>query len=92
MKTNPNESVNGNIENLMVDNDGNLKEIRGEGLTKREHFAGLAMQGLCSSHHEEHWGNFEIDKGRSISCAGVAVTLADALIKELNKVVDDDRT
>ena len=43
------------------------------GLTKREHFAGLAMQGLLA-----HYGNADAE-----SCAPCAVALADALLKEL---------
>ena len=45
----------------------------GEGLTKREHFAGLAMQGLLSNH-----GNESADE-----CALNAVDYADALLRKL---------
>ena len=47
------------------------------GLTKREHFAGLAMQGLLA-----HYGNANAE-----SCAPCAVALADALLKELESDV-----
>jgi hypothetical protein len=47
----------------------------GEGLTKREHFAGLAMQGLLA-----HNGNKD-----AAVCASFAVGFADALLKELEK-------
>ena len=43
------------------------------GLTKREHFAGLAMQGLLS-----HNGNKDADV-----CASYAIEYADALLKAL---------
>ena len=45
------------------------------GLTKREHFAGLAMQALVSN-----YGNESADE-----CALNAVEYADALLKELDK-------
>ena len=47
------------------------------GLTKREYFAGLAMQGLIPSTIEYGEGNR--------SQAVLAVTMADALLKELDK-------
>ena len=46
----------------------------GEGLTKREHFAGLAMQGFIIQ-----FGN----DGASV-CASLAVEYTDALLKELD--------
>jgi hypothetical protein len=45
----------------------------GMGLTKREHFAGLAMQGLLSGH--SNLGDSE--------CATNAIDYADALLKGL---------
>jgi len=52
---------------------GQLQRTGTFGLTKREHFAGLAMQGLLA-----HYGNANAE-----SCAPCAVALADALLKEL---------
>lgn len=55
------------------------------GLTKREYFAGLAMQGLCSNNEwsknltTDDWDSY---KERLISGS---LEMADALIKELNK-------
>lgn len=46
------------------------------GLNKREHFAGLAMQGILS--HSFGRGNPE-------ECAIQALLIADALLKELEK-------
>ena len=46
------------------------------GLTKREYFAGLAMQGILAN----HTGPLHIGPGR---CAAVAVDHADALLKAL---------
>lgn len=45
------------------------------GLTKREYFASMAMQGVLSRHIEDTYENF----------AEVSVGMADALIKALNK-------
>lgn len=49
------------------------------GLTKREYFAALAMQGMCANHET---GHFDYDR-----LAIVAVTQADALITALNEVI-----
>ena len=47
------------------------------GLTKREYFAGLAMQGLSAGDIENMYTCDDI--------AGIAVVQADALLKELDK-------
>ena len=52
----------------------------GMGLTKREHFAGLAMQGLC--HATNSAGEWAHDAD---TVAIVAAKYADALLTELNK-------
>lgn len=48
------------------------------GLTKREYFAGLAMQGLSSSFNKE--GEWTVDPKSS---ADLAVEIADALLEKL---------
>ena len=48
------------------------------GLTKREHFAALAMQGLCASSIPGNHHGFQ-------NLAAEAVQYADALIAELHK-------
>lgn len=48
-----------------------------EGLTKREYFAGLAMQGMMAS---KFWGEFSAN-----GMASIALEQADALLKELEK-------
>jgi hypothetical protein len=55
-------------------------EARYVGLTKREHFAGLAMQGLC--HAIDSQGTWAHD---AETVAETAVRYADALLDELDK-------
>lgn len=52
------------------------------GLTKREHFAAMAMQGLLSSASDSNgeWTNCGVD-----NVASEAVMFADALLAELEK-------
>jgi hypothetical protein len=47
------------------------------GLTKKEYFAAMALQGLLSNHGANYASDFE--------CVQISVNLADALITELNK-------
>ena len=49
------------------------------GLTKREHFAGLALQGILA--------NSRIDEDHRL-CAKMATLTADELLKELDKEID----
>lgn len=51
-----------------------------DGLTKREYFAAMAMQGLCSNPEYVQLGPTQI--------AEHAVTQADKLIEELNKATN----
>ncbi len=56
------------------------------GLTKREHFAGLAIQGMISSkYYGEFASEFTDSKDRLEGVALAAVRMADALLKELEK-------
>ena len=60
-------------------------EVKSEGLTKREHFAGLAMQGLLSS---AHMGDSDLHDSAAEWVREVtetSVEYADALLKELEK-------
>lgn len=82
MKTEPNESAypqQTRSEVMHPDNNNYADPITAPviegGLTKREYFAGLAMQGLC---------NAEPDR-KSEFLVKQAVDLADALIKDLNR-------
>jgi hypothetical protein len=56
-----------------VNEDGSFVNGGASGLTKREHFAGLAMQGLLA-----HYGKRGGDE-----CASYAVEYANALLKAL---------
>jgi hypothetical protein len=51
-----------------------------EGLTKREYFAGLAMQGVLS-----HNSKYSLTPNQAADIAMYAVQIADGLLKELNK-------
>lgn len=55
------------------DNPYDSEDFGGRGMTLRDHFAGLAMQGLCA--HPDTWG---LTSAREI--AGEAYELADAMI------------
>lgn len=58
-------------------------EMTGEGCTKREYFAGLAMQSVIAAKHEEiKWWTDEV---KHQSFAQAAVSYADALLAELEK-------
>lgn len=61
------------------------KWIVTDGLTKREHFASMAMQGLVA-----HYGYEEAPVTSSEEMAQWSVKLADALIHELNEQVTLD--
>ncbi len=54
-----------------------------EGLSKREYFAALAMQGLLAGHYEYFRGNSDVSVSAEI--AKYAVYYADDLIKRLNE-------
>lgn len=54
-------------------------EQNGVGLTKREYFAVMAMQGMLANHKNGY------DKKAAITYAEDSVYVADALISELNK-------
>ena len=54
------------------------------GLTKREYFAGLAMQGLLSI-YDSNQDSIVPNRDTVIYMAGLAVTASDALLLELEK-------
>ena len=69
MKTKPNDHVNPSNAFIMTP------------ITKREHFAALAMQGLAANPETIDW--------LAIQIAKEAVVQADALIDDLNKDNDE---
>ncbi len=71
MKTNPNEGIHPFLIKV-----GEIVQSS-DGLTKREYFAALAMQGFCQS---ADWCSNDDEE-----CARVSIKQADALIIELNK-------
>jgi hypothetical protein len=84
MKTNPNDPINSRPYSHDERPSGGYEGYRPEtfqaftGLTKREYFAALAMEGYLSS-----YTGSEISKPENMAIRAVAY--ADALINELNK-------
>ena len=68
---------------IWEDNDG--YKITEPGLTKREHFAAMAMQGILASNPPYLYGN--VERPMPVSVAAEATIYADALIEALNKPV-----
>jgi len=85
MKTNPNQPISAFTE---LDEQGRPYQFY-KGLTKREHFAGLALQGLLS---KEGYYDRIICEGGDITerakIAQAAVIMADLVIAELNRTQD----
>lgn len=63
----------------LITNGGSINE----GLSKREYFAGLAMQGLLASNPKDIQGNMNIPA--LLPVAAFSVEYADALLAELDK-------
>lgn len=90
MKTNANEPINPSevqitnngtkvVQNYLADDT-----YESSGLTKREHFAAIAMQGWISATNISNVPIHEVDNMPEIA-AKWAVKYADALIESLNK-------
>lgn len=63
------------------------KKYLQEGLTKREYFAGLAMQGLLANHEFIKGGSFDFkSRGTEERLSSISTKLADELLKQLDKV------
>ena len=58
------------------------------GLTKREYFAGLAMQGILSSQTEMRSNGFSLTKEEIKYICEESVLLADELLKQLETTQD----
>lgn len=78
-KTQPNDLINPTWVDYGVDDRGYTHS----GLTKREHFAAMVMQGILSSNPEYLHGN--VARPVRVAVAAESVIYADALIEELNK-------
>lgn len=77
MKCDPNESAFPIVQEVQKEyTDGTSMDVTDYGLTKREWFAGMAMQGFCSNHQVAE---------TAVELAKWAAGFADALIAELNK-------
>lgn len=75
MKTNGNDPIDwSQFIPSQTSFDGTVCEGTKFGLTKREYFAAMAMQGLCST-----------GKYNSSLTPSISVHISDALIAELNK-------
>lgn len=83
MKTNPNEPLNCNNGNGFYNDELNRTHA-GVGLTKREYFAAMAMQGMLANSHDEGCNN-PLSKLSNGVIAHLAVLQAECLIEELNK-------
>lgn len=90
MKTNPNEHINGFNKNF-TDCDGNpVGIVSHHGLTKREYFAAMALQGAVNvSPFPDHKSCFDTDQYKH-RLAIAAVKYADALIEALNTEADHE--
>jgi hypothetical protein len=76
-KTNPNDTINAIVETTTDPYGGGRMECMQGGLTKREYFAAIALQGILGHeklYHSDGFMNPCID----------AVKMADELIKALN--------
>lgn len=80
MVTEPNEPINAVVEeNYNHEQGRGYLEARYNGLTKREYFAAMAMQGLCVV------GGNDFNGAHNQRIAEIAVNQADWLINALNK-------
>jgi hypothetical protein len=79
MKTEPNDPI-GKSTQVLFTPQGRLQETHFDGMTMRQYYAGLAMQGILSS---AFINPSDLSNEKGIS--ELAVTYSDALIRELNK-------
>jgi hypothetical protein len=60
------------------------------GLTKREYFAGLAMQGLLSNSEFIKGGSFDFkSRGTEERVSSIATNISDALLAELERTKEE---
>lgn len=84
MKTNPNDSINSFHGDTYTSVDGyTTSNYFNAGLTKREYFAAMAMQGIQAANVNNGFQN-----GINVKAVAImAVTQADMLIEELNREI-----
>ena len=82
MKTNANDPIDWSLVQLQETSPNGIHKCRFGGLTKREYFAAMAMQGLLNNYVENgmysNHPNFPMVEEVAVKCA-------DQLIEQLNK-------
>lgn len=68
--------------------DGNRCKPINEGMTLRQYYAGLAMQGILSNTHYTKFVESNIWKPAQGEIGKFAIEMADELLKELEKPID----
>lgn len=76
--TNANDTINAIVETSTSPFGGERMECTNGGLTKREYFAAMAMQGLLVNRYSQ-----DLSDGTRV--ANMSISIADALIEQLNK-------
>ena len=74
--------------NAVLTQSSSLQNETSLGLTKREYFAGLAMQGILSSQTEMRSNGFSLTKEEIKYICEESVLLADGLLKQLETTQD----
>lgn len=74
--------------NAVLTQSSSLQNETSLGLTKREYFAGLAMQGILSSQTEMRSNGFSLTKEEIKYICEESVLLADELLKQLETTQD----
>jgi hypothetical protein len=70
----------------MIDTNLGFTQV---GLTKREYFAGLAMQGLLTRVPKRHGGETDLGVDEEKRIVFESVSIADALLAELEKTKEE---
>lgn len=87
MKTEKDDPIHHMNEVYCVSTDGHVTH---PGLTKREYFAGLAMQGLLASRYTPVRIHVGFRDERKVYLPEAAINNADALIKALNEETQNE--
>lgn len=93
MKTNPNDPIHPSVDETttrLIGNNDSVTEFMGaNGLTKREYFAAMAMQGMLSNSYNDG-ASQPLSTASHDQIAQMAVSIADALIAEMNKPTEQE--